>query len=314
MRNAIVLLNMGGPNNLDEVEVFLKNMFTDKNIISIKSNILRRFIANMITRKRKGPATQIYKELGGKSPIVELSKELVEKLDNKIADADVYYCMRYTPPFSDEVVKKLSEKKYKSAFLIPLYPQYSSTTTKSSLEDFEEALMPTGIEAIRIENFYENELYNEAILERIKEQIKGINTAEYDLVFSAHGLPQKVIDKGDPYQKEIEANVEILKQILVKEDIVFKDIHLAYQSKVGPMKWLEPSLEDKLLSLKSKKVIIYPIAFIVDNSETFYELGVEYKEVVEKEAFEDYRVCNCVNAHPKFLEALNTIYQSMKAY
>ncbi|WP_200763950.1 ferrochelatase [Nitrosophilus alvini] len=313
MKKAVVLLNMGGPNNLEEVELFLKNMFNDENIIPIKNRILRKFVSFMITNARKKEARENYEKLGGKSPIVGITEKLVEKLSSKLGDTDVTFAMRYTPPFAKDVIKELKKKDITDVYLIPLYPQYSFTTTKSSLEDFEESAKKEGMKARihKIERFYKNEKFNETVIEKIKECIKDIDEKEYDLIFSAHSLPKKMIEKGDPYQKEITEHVEILKELLKKNGIEFKNIHIAYQSKLGPVEWLEPGLDDKLKEIENRKVVIYPLSFTIDNSETVYELHIEYKEIAKELGFEDYRVCECPNESDTFCEALRDIYKGM---
>ena len=162
-KEAVVLLNMGGPNNLDEVEMFLKNMFNDKNILTMKSNVLRKMIGGMIVFNRTESSQEIYRELGGKSPIVGHTKNLVEKLQTRLGEnVIVDFAMRYTPPFADEVIKKLNAEDIEKIYLIPLYPQYSTTTTKSSLEDFEEHYHEAQGDAVLVEikHFFENETYN----------------------------------------------------------------------------------------------------------------------------------------------------------
>ncbi|MEA3372260.1 MAG: ferrochelatase [Campylobacterota bacterium] len=315
-KEAVILLNMGGPNNLNEVELFLKNMFNDPNILTMKSSLLRKFVAGMITFSRAESSQEIYRALGGKSPIVDHTKKLVATLQEKLSDESVIvdFAMRYTPPFATDVLESLKEHDISKIYLIPLYPQYSSTTTKSSLEDFEEAFHKSGIDAVLVEikHYYENTLYNKAVLERIKEQVEGRELHDLDLIFSAHGLPQKIVESGDPYQRHIERHVDILKAILKEEGMEFHDVHLAYQSKVGPMKWLEPGLEEKLGKIRNRGVVIYPIAFTIDNSETDFELGVEYKEIADEMGFKEYLVCECVNDHPLFVDALTDIYHKMK--
>ncbi len=315
MKQAVVLLNMGGPNNLEEVELFLKNMFHDKNIITTKSALLRKFIASMIVFTKTESSQEIYRELGGKSPLVDLTKDLVAKLQARIGkDVVVDFAMRYTPPFANEVCKRLEAADVRDIYLIPLYPQYSTTTTKSSIEDFKEAYEKVGGNARihTIKNFYRNTLYNQAIANSIKEHLKDRDAKEFELVFSAHGLPVKIIKKGDPYQKQVERHVAILKELLEQNGMSFLKVHLAYQSKVGPMKWLEPSLEQKLSEIESKRVLIYPIAFTTDNSETIFELDVEYKEVADSLGFECYEVVRCLNSRDDFVEALVSVYEEMK--
>lgn len=314
MKEAIILLNMGGPNNLMEVEMFLKNMFNDPNILTMKSGVIRKLVATMITFFRTESSQEIYRELGGKSPIVGHTEKLVAALQAALPDVYIDFVMRYTPPFAPEVIEKLKEKGIEKIFLIPLYPQYSTTTTKSSLEDFEEAFRASGMDAVLLEkkHYYELSKYNDAVVERIKEGLDGDKCEDYHLIFSAHGLPQKIVDAGDPYQRHVERHVELLKEKLIEKKLPFKNVTLAYQSKVGPLAWLEPSLETMLDKTRNENVLIYPIAFTIDNSETDFELGIEYKEIAEKLGFKKYKVAPCVNDHPYFVEALVELYSKMK--
>lgn len=311
MTKGLVLLNMGGPNNLDEVEVFLKNMFNDPNIITVKSDLLRKFIAFMIVSSRKNEARGNYEKLGGKSPLVDYTKALVTKVQAQLPDAYVTFAMRYTPPFAKDAIEELKTHGIKEVFVLPLYPQYSTTTTKSSLEDFYEELEKSGlhVKTKDIPRFYDEECYNNVLLQRIQETLGDVNPEEYDLIFSAHSLPQKIVDNGDPYQKEVLAHVETLSQMLTKEGTHFKAIHTAYQSKLGPVKWLEPELGEQLKTMTNKKAIIVPISFVIDNSETEFELWIEYKEVADVLGFEDYRVVKCPNDADLFVDALIDIYQ-----
>jgi len=314
-KEAVILLNMGGPNNLDEVEMFLTNMFNDKNILTMKSDIVRSFVGSMITFMRTEKAQDIYKQIGGKSPIVAHTKKLVEKLQTKLGnDVIVDFVMRYTPPFADEVIERLNKQNVDKIYLIPLYPQQSTTTTKSSLEDFEAHYHNCNGNAVVVEikHFFQNRTYNRAIIERIKEKVGKTQYKDLDIIFSAHGLPQKIVDAGDVYQKHIIRHVEILKEMLQTEEMNFHDVHLAYQSKVGPMAWLKPSLEEKLKSVRNKGVIIFPIAFTIDNSETDFELEIEYREIAQEYGFKDYRVCRCPNDSELFVEALQEIYEKMR--
>ena len=314
-KHAVILLNMGGPNNLDEVELFLNNMFNDPNILTMKSSLLRRFVAAMITFLRTESSQEIYRRLGGKSPIVDLSKKLVAALQEKLGDEVIVdFAMRYTPPFADEVCRRLETEDIDKIFLLPLYPQYSTTTTKSSLEDFERAYHESDLDALLVEtkHYFENASYNKAVIERIKEQLGSDSAAKFDIIFSAHGLPQKIVDAGDPYQRHVERHVKLLGHMLEAQGLRFKNVRLAYQSKVGPMQWLEPALDETLRSQENKNVLIYPIAFTVDNSETDFELGIEYKEIADELGYENYRVCRCVNDHPEFVEALSQLYRKMQ--
>ncbi len=314
-KEAVILLNMGGPNNLDEVEMFLKNMFADENILTMKSGLLRKFIGGLIVFNRTESSQEIYRQLGGKSPIVGHTKNLVAKLQDRLGeDVLVDFVMRYTPPFASEVIERLNAAKVEKIYLIPLYPQQSTTTTKSSLEDFEAAYHKSDGNAVLVEikHFFENETYNKAVVQSIKEKVGSDDYNNFDIIFSAHGLPQKIVNAGDVYQKHVEKHVAILKDMLNAENMNFHDTHLAYQSKVGPMEWLKPSLDDKLHSVRNRGVVIFPIAFTIDNSETDFELEVEYREIAEELGFKDYRVCRCPNDSELFVDALVEIYEKMK--
>ncbi|OIP55330.1 MAG: ferrochelatase [Helicobacteraceae bacterium CG2_30_36_10] len=306
---------MGGPNNLSEVEMFLKNMFADKNILTMKSNLLRKLVGGLIVFNRAESSQEIYRQLGGKSPIVGHTKNLVNKLQARVGEnVLVDFAMRYTPPFVDEVIERINKENVDKIYLIPMYAHYSTTTTKSSLEDFEEHYHDSEGSALLVEikHYFENETYNKAILQRIKEQMASDVYRDFDIIFSAHGLPQKIVDAGDVYEKHITRHVEILKKMLQEEKMNFHDVHLAYQSKVGPLAWLKPSLEDKLKTVRNRGVIIFPIAFTIDNSETDYELAIEYREIAEELGFKEYRVCRCPNDSKLFVDALCEIYEKMK--
>ena len=312
MKRAILLMNMGGPNNLDEVEVFLNNMFNDKRIIAAPKPI-RSMIAKFITYKRKDEAKENYAHLGGKSPIVGYTQELVKELEHTIKDASIHMVMRYTPPFAKDVLEDL--KDVDEFYAIPLYPHYSSTTTLSSYDDFYESLDALKIKARvkSIDSYYSDYYYINSIVERIKESLGDENPDDFELVFSAHGLPKKIIEKGDSYQKHIRQNVYRARKALINSGVHFHNTHLAYQSRLGPLEWIRPYLDDKLKALKKKKVIIFPIAFTIDNSETEFELEIEYREIADELGFEDYRVASAPNSHPEFVKCITNLYEDMKA-
>ena len=309
MKKALVLLNMGGPNNLDEVKVFLTNMFNDKYIIGAPQPI-RAMIGWLITTLREKEAKHNYSLLGGMSPIIGHTKRLIRRLKRESKSEDIFYAMRYTPPFAKDIIEKLVG--YDEIFLFPMYPHYSQTTTKSSYEDFFEIAKKYKIEEklTTIESYCDNTLYNKAIVERIKEAMVDCDTKEYHLIFSAHGLTQRVIDKGDPYQKHIIANMEAAKKELAEQGIVFATTSLAYQSRLGPMEWLRPYMSDKLQEYKGKKVLIYPISFTVDNSETECELDIEYRELADEVGIASYKVAKAPNSHPYFLQMIMEMWSN----
>ena len=232
---------------------------------------------------------------------------------SSLMDEKVYVAMRYVPPFAIDVAQEMMEDGVDEVVLMPMYPHYSTTTTKSSIEDFYKAAVECGYHPKMrvVERYYKKRAFNELIVEKIKQTLNGNDAEEFDIVFSAHSLPQKIIDAGDGYQKEMEEHAQILEGLLYSEGVHFRKTHLAYQSKLGPMKWIGPSLGETLekISASNKKVILYPIAFTVDNVETVYELDIEYREVASGLKIEDYRVVRCPNDNEDFARAIVEIIE-----
>ncbi|ALV24334.1 ferrochelatase [Campylobacter iguaniorum] len=301
-KKVVLLLNMGGADNLSQVEVFLKNMFNDPYILGIKNKTLRSFVAWMITKMRVKSATKNYVALGGKSPIGDLTRSLVEKLNKTYGNENLIfdYVMNYTPPFANEVFSKYRDAK--EIVLFPLYPHHSSTTIVSSLDSANAAIKELGLKAAikTVEYFYENQSYNDIIVENIKNKVSGLDSSKIDLVFSSHSLPKKIIEKGDLYEKHTNAHVEILANSLKNAGVKFNSISLAYQSRLGPVEWLGPNLSEVLPKLDSKRALIYPISFCIDNSETDFELDIEYRHVANENKFEYYEVVKAPNDSDKF--------------
>jgi ferrochelatase len=312
MKKALLLLNMGGPRSLSEVEVFLKNMFSDTNILPIISP-MRQLIASIIINKRLEDVKLNYQELGGKSPLLEITQTLIEKLQARL-DMPIYPVMRYVPPFSDDALISCKAQGVEELILFPLYPQYSTTTTKSSVEEIQMRCEALGY-APRIkvvDPYYDAYAYIEASCDEIVKVMEGKDTQEYDLLLSAHGLPMSIIQAGDPYQNQIEANVSAIKIYLHERGVVFHDIKLVYQSKVGSAKWLEPNLVDVLRNPTNDKVVIYPLAFTIDNSETLFELDIEHREIAQKIKYRDFLVASCMNASDKFVAFIASEVQSVR--
>lgn len=304
-KRALVLLNMGGARNKDELKMFLTNMFNDRNILTVRSDLLRKMIAYFIVSRRLDSAWENYEHIGNASPINSLTEKLVKKCNEQIEGFKTYQAMRYTPPFASDVIEEIKKDGITDILLLPLYPQFSTTTTKSSVQDFIE-YTPYSFKLKYIEEFYFNDKFNDCIINEILENVKE-EASDYNLIFSAHGLPQKIVDKGDPYEEQMNEHVQILTKKFEEKGIKFKSITLAYQSKVGPMKWLEPSLDDALKNFADEKVVIYPIAFIVDNSETDFELNIEYREMADEIGISEFKVCKCVNDSDSFIEAIKDI-------
>jgi len=283
---AVLLMNMGGARNEEELKEFIYNMFKDKRIIS---SPIRHILAPIITNLRYQKVWKNYELIGG-SPIYKHTENLIQKVQKKL-NIPIFSAMRYTSPKADEIIRK---NNITEAILFPLYPHYSTTTTESSFDDVNEK-----IKMIKVERFYQDKKFNEAVVEKILQSLDKWKSEDVNLIFSAHGLPQKIVKKGDTYESEINEHIKILSKMLPN----FKSINLAFQSKVGPMKWLEPSLDDKLKEFKNQKVLIYPLSFIIDNSETDLELAIEYAHLA-KELGIEYKVSPVLNDSDKFVEFL----------
>lgn len=293
---GVLLLNMGGARTEQELRSFLFNMFSDKYIIP---SPVRYLLAPLISTLRYKKIWRKYELIGGSS-IYGHTERLVKKLQQRTGEA-VFPVMRYTHPLAADL---LAQREFDELILIPLYPHYSSTTTQSSLEDVYLGLKSHGQrpQVREVGSYYDDPLFNASIIGRIREQYED---SGFHLIFSAHGLPQKIA-VDDPYEGQIEAHVYLLKSLLPEAGLDFKGVHLAYQSKVGPMRWLEPSLETTLKELSGEKVIVYPLSFTIDNSETDLELAIEYKELSRNFGLQDYRVCQVQNDSDLFVEFLAT--------
>ena len=236
----------------------------------------------------------------------ELTQKLIDKL-NKRLDLPVYAAMRYVPPFADLALEQCQKDGVEELLLFPLYPQYSTTTTLSSYEDIVARCKAMDYHpkiTMLACQYYDDMDYIQASVAQIEKAIGDVDTSEYDLLLSAHGLPMSIIKAGDPYQRQVESNVSAIKTLLAIKGIPFKNIKLVYQSKVGNASWLEPNLVDVLRNPTNRKVLIYPLAFTIDNSETLFELDIEHREIAEKIKYDDYIVAQCMNDSDAFVNLI----------
>ena len=274
----IILHNMGGARSDKELKEFLFNMFMDKRIIS---SPIRYFLAPLISNLRYKKVWKNYEKIGG-SRIYKITENLAKKVE-RLSGIETKYAFRYTKPNIKDVADD------KEIILVPLYPHYSFTTYESSIDELKESK----INAKVIKPFYKHPKYNEIIKENILNSID--NPKEWNLIFSAHGLPEKIIKKGDTYQKEVKEHVDILKNMLPE----FKSVSLAFQSRFGFSEWLKPYLDKELTKYKNEKVLIYPISFVIDNSETDLELKIEYGHLANEIGIKNYKVVECPNDSDK---------------
>jgi ferrochelatase len=308
---GVLLLNLGGPDSLKAVKPFLYNLFSDRTIIKLGPPFLQRPIAAFIATTRAGKTRAMYSLIGGKSPILDITKaqaaELEEVLNSGATPEDkayrVYIGMRYWHPFIEDAVKQMHRDGIKNVIALGLYPHYSIATTGSSVEKLKDIMKNYPSLSLRcIESWYDHPLYIEAVVEQINNglaQFKG----KPDVLFSAHSLPQQFIDDGDPYLKEIEGTIaSITKKIGVRS-------HLSFQSKSGPVKWLKPSTEHMLGELARKGVkdlLVVPISFVSDHIETLYEIDILYKDMATGLGINLKRT-ESLNTSPTFIKALAEI-------
>lgn len=283
-RVGVVLLQLGGPDRLESVEGFLYNLFSDPDIIDLPFAFLfRRPLARFIARRRSVKVQEYYRRIGGKSPILKLTQRQASALERDLArrmDARVLVAMRYWNPLTEEVIGELQRQGISRVVLLPLYPHYSRTTTGSSVNEWRRVAggrAPDLRETILIREYPDHPDYIRAIVENIGIALRRVPAAERSqvhLVFSAHGTPVKLVEQGDPYKEQIERTYEAV----LRAGSFGLPHSLCYQSKVGPERWLEPSLDQTLERLAGDGVshmIVIPIAFVSDHSETLWEINIE---------------------------------------
>jgi len=307
---AVVMFNLGGPDSLDAVKPFLFNLFYDPAIITVP-NPLRWIMAKCISVKRAPIARNIYEQIGGRSPIVpetEKQRSSLEKILSERSE-DEYKCfifMRYWHPFAKDVVDAVKSYAPDEIILLPLYPQYSVTTTGTGLIDWNKWAQKKALTAPYrvIKDYPDHDFYVETIADMIKENITTINDkSNYRLLLSAHGLPKKTIEAGDPYQKQVEITCAALMEKLTDETL---DYVVCYQSRVGPLEWIGPSTDDEIerAAQDGKNIIMVPVAFVSEHSETLVELDIEYKKLAEDLGIGDYIRIDTVSDRQKFIEGL----------
>ena len=310
MKKAVILFNLGGPDKQESVEPFLFNLFNDPAIINIPS-IFRYPLAKFISKKRAPIAKDIYKEIGNKSPILELTQDQAKSLENNLSKKGDYKCfvvMRYWHPRALDVIKKVREYNPEEIILLPLYPQYSASTSGSSINEWGDLC--------KKENYYvktkticcyptENNFIASHI-SLIKKTLKAIKGNNFKLIFSAHGLPRSKIKKGDPYQWQVEETVKKIMSNLENENLNYI---ISYQSRVGPLKWIGPSTDEVIIkySKEKKGIVIVPIAFVSEHSETLVELDIEYKKLAEKNGCCFYKRVPALGIEENFIKGLTEL-------
>ncbi len=313
-RIGVVLFQLGGPDTLEAIEPFLYNLFCDPDIIDFPfARIGRKALAKLISSTRAKKVQHHYSIIGGGSPIRRFTEQQARALEHKLADvglnARCFIAMRYWHPFTIEAVQQLRQARCDEVVLLPLYPHYSSTTSGSSLNEWRR-LFDDDLPVHTIASFYKNETYLQALIEKVNEALaRFIPGRQPEIVFSAHSLPVSVIERGDPYQRQIEETVE-----LVMDRGGWKNRYrLCYQSKVGASKWLQPSLHTTLRHLSDeriKDVCVVPISFVSDHVETLGEIDHEAREEAQKLGIEQFEMTSGLNTSPTFIAALAQLVTS----
>jgi ferrochelatase len=308
-----VLFQLGGPDSLASIEPFLYNLFCDPDIIDFPfARIARQPLAKLISSTRARHVQHHYAEIGGRSPILEHTTRQAAALESALragCDARVVVAMRYWHPFTAEAIRLLEGHRPDEVVLLPLYPQYSKTTTGSSLNEWARRFHPNGwAPRVRaIEEFHQDAAYLDAVVELVNGTVAGIaDLSGTDFVFSAHSVPVAVIEKGDPYQRQIERTAELVWQ----RGGWRGRKHLCYQSKVGASKWLRPSMHETIRRLAAegrKHVVVVPISFVSDHVETLHEIDIEHREQARGLGIEDFRMVPGLNDSPRFIAALASL-------
>ena len=311
MKRAVILFNLGGPDKLENVQPFLFNLFNDPAILNLPS-FIRYPLAKLIANRRSPTAKKIYEELGGSSPILQHTSKQAAALEYKLNQEDnlsEYKCfvvMRCWHPRAENVIKEVISFNPEEVVLMPLYPQYSAATSGSSIKEWNEICKKNNfkVKTSTICCYPTDQNFIQAHKDEIVKKIANLDN--FKLIFSAHGLPEKNIIKGDPYQWQVEQSVEkIVKSLNIKD----LDWILSYQSRVGPLRWIGPSTEDIIVenSKLGKHIVLVPIAFVSEHSETLVELDIEYKELADKNGCKNYTRVPALGTNENYIKAMSNL-------
>ncbi|MBI5739115.1 MAG: ferrochelatase [Nitrospirae bacterium] len=339
---GVVLLNLGGPDSLQAVRPFLFNLFSDREIIRLGPAFLQTPIAWLISTLRSKKTEAMYRQIGGKSPILDITKaqaEALEKalngesgvksqeLSSKLQTPDsklhfkVYIGMRYWHPYFEDMVKNIISDGVKNLIVLSMYPHYSKATTGSSIDEFNKAVSKlqtpnSKLQTQYIDRWYDFPPYIDALAEIISEGLSEFSPPFGEegqgggtVLYSAHSLPQSFIDEGDPYLEHIKATISAVNSSLVTRHSLLFKWRLSFQSKTGPVKWLEPSTEEAIMELARegcKNLFVVPISFVSDHIETLYEIDILYKNLAQKHGIILSR-CRALNTTEKFIHAMREL-------
>lgn len=308
-RTAVVLFNLGGPDSPEAVQPFLKNLFSDPAILRVPGPI-RWFLARLISTRRAPVAREIYAHIGGRSPIQEETVAQAEALEAALGGSDgnehrVFIAQRYWHPMADVTARDVKAWLPDRIVLLPLYPQFSTSTTESSIADWQRAAGRAGlaVETSTVCCYPAASGFTGTIAAMVGKALDARAEGPVRVLFSAHGIPKKFVDQGDPYQAQVEMTVDAVLKTLNRPDI---DSVVCYQSKVGPLEWLKPYTEDEIARAGADEtgLIVVPVAFVSEHSETLVELDIEYRHLAEEKGVPFYDRVPTVSAAGGFIEGL----------
>ncbi len=322
-KTAVVLFNLGGPDSLDAVRPFLFNLFSDPAIIRLPGP-LRWLVAKLVSRKRTPVAREIYKKLGGRSPLLEQTRAqagLLEQRLDDIGDVSGFVAMRYWHPFVHEAARDVAQYAPDRIVLLPLYPQFSTTTTGSSLTAWSAAAekLNLGVPAATVCCYPIQQSFVQAQVSMVSEALTTLEETGGDMsgvvvLFSAHGLPKKIIAGGDPYDWQVEQSAAVVAELLRSTNDAWSalDCRVCYQSRVGPLEWIGPSTEETIVDAAraGKRIVVVPIAFVSEHSETLVDLDMEYRQLAEENGAVAYVRVPALGTHENFVEALAEMVRS----
>jgi len=301
---AVVLFNLGGPDSPEAVQPFLRNLFGDRAIIDLPA-WLRLPLAQFLASRRAVKARRIYDQIGGASPILGQTEAQAAALDQALSGDEhqwrAFVCMRYWHPLTADVVQQVRTFAPARIVLLPLYPQFSTTTTASSVGAWKEEAARLKATTTLVCCYPQEAGFIAASVDLVQQELAALGSAKARVLFSAHGLPQKVIASGDPYQWQVECTAQA-----IAAAARLSDWTVCYQSRVGPLKWIGPSTHDEIERAGREKmpVVIYPLAFVSEHSETLVELDRDYRALAEASGVPVYRRAPTVGTHPAFISGL----------
>lgn len=322
-RVGVLLLNLGGPDQLEDVGPFLFNLFADPEIIRIPFRWMQRPLAWFISTRRTKTSQDNYRQIGGGSPLRRITEEqgqaLKQRLQELGQEADIYIGMRYWHPFTEEAIARIKRDRQDQLVILPLYPQFSISTSGSSFRLLQRIWLEdpklSQIEYTVIPSWYKQPAYLQAMADLIAQELDKLpNPDKAHIFFSAHGVPRSYVEEaGDPYQQEIEECTNLIMQTLNRPN----PHTLAYQSRVGPVEWLQPYTEDAIEALGAQGVedlVVVPISFVSEHIETLQEIDIEYREVAEHAGIHNFHRVPAPNTHPLFIQALaDLVIEALKS-